>query len=95
MQAAVAAAIAPAAPEVTMPDSAPVNSAKRRPTARCKSSMLTKYCAASSLGLANFWELQRAAQVSPGAATVDDGLHTQAGVYILPFAPPMALAVLA
>ncbi len=31
MHAAVAAAMAPAEPEVTMPDSAPVNSASRRP----------------------------------------------------------------
>src|SRR5437868_8502750 len=44
----VAAAIAPAAPEVMNPDSAPVNSDKRLPTARCNSSMLTKCCAAST-----------------------------------------------
>ena len=34
MQAAAAEAIAPAAPEVIMPDSAPVSSASLRPTAR-------------------------------------------------------------
>ena len=48
MQAAVAAAIAPAAPEVTIPDSAPVNSAKPSAHPRCNSSMLTKCCAAST-----------------------------------------------
>src|ERR1700677_4804516 len=48
IHAAVAADIAPAEPEVTMPDSAPVNSDKRRPTPRCKSNILTKYSDASS-----------------------------------------------
>ena len=48
MQAAVAAAMAPAEPEVTMPDSAPVSSDRRRPTARWRSSMFTKYSPASS-----------------------------------------------
>ena len=47
MQAAVAAAMAPAEPEVTMPDSAPVSSDRRRPTARWSSSMFTKYSLAS------------------------------------------------
>ena len=47
MHAAVEAAIAPAAPEVIIPDSAPVSSASLRPTARCSSIMLTKYRAAS------------------------------------------------
>src|SRR5437016_13939559 len=47
MHAAAADAIAPAAPEVTMPASAPVNSARRRLAACCNSNMLTKYSAAS------------------------------------------------
>ena len=42
------AAMAPAAPEVIIPDSAPVSSASLRPTPRCSSTMLTKYCAASA-----------------------------------------------
>ncbi len=48
MHAAVEAAIAPAAPLVTKPDSAPVNSASFRPAARCRSTMLTKWCEASA-----------------------------------------------
>jgi len=45
--AAVADAIAPAAPEVTMPDSAPESSASRFPAARCSSKISTKCFEAS------------------------------------------------
>ena len=51
MQPAVAAAIAPAAPEVTMPDSAPDSSASFRPAACWSSKMSTKCWAASSMAL--------------------------------------------
>jgi hypothetical protein len=49
MHPAVAAAMAPAAPELTMPDSAPDNSASFRPAAFCSSKMSTKWWAASSM----------------------------------------------
>ena len=49
MQPAVAAAIAPAAPEVTMPDSAPDSCASFRPAAFCSSKMSTKCWAASAI----------------------------------------------
>src|SRR5213595_1226325 len=58
MHAAAADAMAPAAPEVTMPASAPVNSARRRLAACCNSNMFTKYseasrCAARTSGNSN------------------------------------------
>jgi hypothetical protein len=49
MQAAVATAIAAAAPEVTIPDSAPESSARRFATPRSNSHMSTKCKAASCL----------------------------------------------
>ena len=49
MQAAAAEAIAPAEPEVTIPDSAPESSARRLPAPRCSSKMSTKCFAASCL----------------------------------------------
>ena len=39
----------PAEPDVTIPDSAPESSAKRRPAARCNSNMSTKWWEASSM----------------------------------------------
>ena len=48
MQAAVPAAMAPAAPEVTIPDSAPESSASFRPAASCSSNMSTKCFPAAS-----------------------------------------------
>ena len=71
MHPAVAAAMAPAEPEVTMPDSAPVSSDKRRPTARCRSMHVDKMLCRFHLRLADFGKFERAAQVGPGAATVD------------------------
>src|SRR5262252_3906225 len=47
MHAAADAASAPAAPEVIIPDSAPVSSANRRPAPFCSSTMFTKWCEAS------------------------------------------------
>ena len=49
MQPAVAAAMAPAAPEVTMPDSAPDSCANFLPAACCSSKISTKCRAASSM----------------------------------------------
>ena len=45
--AAVAATMAPAAPDVTIPDSAPESSASRFPTPRCNSNISTKFSAGS------------------------------------------------
>jgi len=56
MHPAVATAMAPAAPEVIIPDSAPVSSANRRPMACCKSITFTKILRRFNLGLAKLQE---------------------------------------
>jgi len=83
MQAAVAEAIAPAAPDVTIPAFSASNSASRRLAACCSSNMLTKY---SEILLCHgqLQEIQRAAQVRPGAAAVDHRLTPRREVNVLP-----------
>lgn len=49
MQAAVAAAMAPAEPDVIMPDSAPESAARRLPTAACSSNISTNCREAASI----------------------------------------------
>ena len=74
MHPAVAAAIAPAAPDVTMPDSAPVSSDNFRPAPRCSSIIFTKYCAASTWAT-DFGELERTAEIGPRTSAIDHRFH--------------------
>ena len=91
MQAAVAAAMAPAEPEVTIPDSAPVSSDKRAADSTLKFEHVHEIFAGFQLGLANFGKLQRAAEIGPRAAAIDDRLHPKPGIDVLlshPFPSP-------
>ena len=81
--AAVAEAIAPAEPEVTIPDSAPESFARSRPAAACNSNMSTKYMRCILRSLPNLRQFQRAAQIRPRAARVDQRAKPYSRVNII------------
>ena len=75
MQAAVAEAMAPAAPDVTMPASAPDSSASRRLARMLQLEDIDEVLGRGLLGRPDFRQLQRAAQIGPRAAAVDQRAH--------------------
>jgi hypothetical protein len=75
MHAAVAAAMAPAEPEVTMPDSAPVSSARRRSNGALKFKHIYEILRTLQAELAALREIQGSAEIGPGTTAVDDRLY--------------------
>ena len=76
-QAAVPSATAAALPQVTMPHSAPVSSAMRRPAASISSSRLTNRREASSIAVAHLRQHQAAAMHRAHAAAIDERTHAE------------------
>src|SRR4030088_2523256 len=87
VQAAVEAPLPPAAPEVIIPDSAPVSSASLRPAARCSSTMLTKWCEAS------VWAARTSGNCSDPlkyvqVPAIDYSLDAEPAIYVVPRGKP-------
>ena len=95
MHPAVETAMAPAAPEVIIPDSAPVSSANRRPMRTLQIQHIHEILSRFDLRFAYFRKLQRPTQVGPGAAAIDDGLYPQAAITFCRGSLPTAVAALA
>ena len=80
MQPAVAAAIAPAAPEVTMPDSAPDSSRQLSSGGLLQFEDVDEVLRRVLHGAADLGQFERTAQVGPRPARVDEGPHAEPAI---------------
>ena len=83
MHPAVATAMAPAAPEVIMPDSAPVSSARRLPAALLQIEDVYEVLRGLYLSGSHFGQFEAGAEIGPGSTPIDQWLHTKPGVDVV------------